>query len=93
VALIKCVFLQLVAEVSYWGVMRIWIFLINRQNFLSKIISGDETLCFQYDPGSKRQSLQWKQLTSPRPTKIRHVEITDEENARHFLRYEGYCSL
>jgi hypothetical protein len=33
-------------------------------NFLSKIITGDETSCFQYDPESKQQSLQWKQPTS-----------------------------
>jgi len=33
--------------------------------FLSQIISGDETRCFQYDPETKRHSLQWKQLTSP----------------------------
>jgi len=22
-----------------------------------------------------------------------HVEITNEDNAHHFLRYQGYCSL
>jgi hypothetical protein len=34
-------------------------------NFLSEIIPGDETRCFQYDPESKRLSSQWKQPRSP----------------------------
>jgi hypothetical protein len=38
-------------------------------NFLSKIITGDETWWFQYGTESKRQRLQWKQPTSPRPKK------------------------
>jgi hypothetical protein len=24
---------------------------------------------------------------------LRHVEITNEDKAHHFLRYQGYCSL
>jgi hypothetical protein len=32
----------------------------------SKIITGDETWCFQYDFENKLQSLHQKQLTSPR---------------------------
>jgi hypothetical protein len=31
----------------------------------------DETLCFQYDPETKRQSMQWKTQNSPRPKKAR----------------------
>jgi hypothetical protein len=29
-------------------------------NFLDRIITGDESWCFQYDPETKRQSMQWK---------------------------------
>ena len=29
-------------------------------DFLGKLITGDETWVFQYDPETKRQSLQWK---------------------------------
>jgi histone-lysine N-methyltransferase SETMAR len=36
---------------------------------LSKIITGDETWCFEYGSESKRQNLQWKKLTSPQPNK------------------------
>jgi len=36
---------------------------------ITKIITGDETWYFQYDPESKQQSLQWKRLTSAQPKK------------------------
>jgi hypothetical protein len=43
---------------------------LNFSRFLPKIVTGDETWCFLYDPKSKRQSLQWKRLTSPQLKKI-----------------------
>ena len=36
-----------------------------------RVITGYETWCFQYDPETKRQSMQWKTQNSPRPTKAR----------------------
>ena len=39
--------------------------------FLEKVITGDESWIFQYDPETKRQSRQWKTPTSPRPKKAR----------------------
>ena len=36
-----------------------------------RVITGDETWCFQYDPETKRQSMQWKTQNSPRPKKAR----------------------
>jgi hypothetical protein len=39
--------------------------------FLNKIISGDETWCFAYDPETKRQSPEWFGKTSPRPKKLK----------------------
>ena len=39
--------------------------------FLDNVITGDETWVFQYDPETKRQSLQWKTARSPRPKKAR----------------------
>ena len=39
--------------------------------FLDNVITGDETWVFQYDPETKRQSLQWKTAGSPRPKKAR----------------------
>jgi len=42
----------------------------NAETFAS-VITGDETWCFQYDPETKRQSMQWKTQNSPRPKKAR----------------------
>jgi hypothetical protein len=35
------------------------------------VITGDETRCFQYDPETKRQSMQWLTYKSSRPKKAR----------------------
>ncbi len=43
-------------------------------NFLDKIITGDESWCFQYDPSTKRQSMEWRGRDEGRPTKIRAVK-------------------
>ena len=39
--------------------------------FLKKVITGDETWVFEYDPETKRQSLHWKSSQSPRIKKVR----------------------
>ncbi|KAJ4434289.1 hypothetical protein ANN_22841 [Periplaneta americana] len=41
--------------------------------FLNTVITGDESWVFGYDPGTKRQSSQWKHPESPRPKKARQV--------------------
>jgi len=41
----------------------------NDQNFLSWVITGDESWCYGYDPESKQASSQWKTPLSPRPKK------------------------
>ena len=38
-------------------------------NFISNIITGDETWVYGYDPETERQSSQWKSPNSPRPKK------------------------
>lgn len=45
----------------------------NDPNFLSRVITGDESWCYGYDPESKQASSQWKTPASPRPKKIRQV--------------------
>ena len=39
-------------------------------DILRQIITGGETWVFQYDPETKRQSIQWKTAESPRPKKV-----------------------
>jgi hypothetical protein len=40
-------------------------------NFLNKIITGDETRCFAYDPETNRQNSEWVGETSPRLKKLK----------------------
>ena len=40
-------------------------------DLLSRVVTGDESWIFEYDPLTKRQSLEWKSASSPRPTKAR----------------------
>jgi len=34
-------------------------------SFLDRIITGDETWCHHYEPESKRQSMEWRHVSSP----------------------------
>ena len=43
-----------------------------QDDILGRVITGDETWVYQYDPETKRQSAQWKTANSPRPKKFRH---------------------
>jgi len=40
-------------------------------DFLDLVITGDESWIFQYDPQTKRQSMQWQTPSSPRLKKAR----------------------
>ena len=40
-------------------------------DLLSRVVTGDESWIFEYDPVIKRQSLEWKSASSPRPKKAR----------------------
>jgi len=42
--------------------------------FLSRVITGDESWVYGYEPETKRQSSHWKSPTSPRPKKARQVK-------------------
>ena len=40
-------------------------------NWLKRVVTGNESRIFEYDPLTKRQSLEWKSALSPRPKKAR----------------------
>jgi len=42
-------------------------------NFLSRVITGDESWLYNYDPETKQQYAQWKTQYSPRPKKACQV--------------------
>jgi len=45
--------------------------LLERQaDILGRVITGDETWVYQYDPETKRHSAQWKTANSPQPKKF-----------------------
>jgi len=41
-----------------------------QDDILGRVITGDETWGYQYDPETKQQSAQWKTANSPRPKKF-----------------------
>jgi hypothetical protein len=41
------------------------------KTFFNKIITGDETWCFAYDPETKRQNSEWVGEISPLPKKLK----------------------
>ena len=57
----------------------------NDPNFLSRVMTGDESWCYGYDPESKQASSQWKTPRSPRPKKKQTGEIECQNNADLFL--------
>ena len=40
-------------------------------NLLKRVVTGNESWIFEYDPLTKQQSLEWKSTLSPRPKKVR----------------------
>jgi len=42
-----------------------------QDDILGRVITGDETWVYQYDPETKQQSAQWKTANSPQPKKFR----------------------
>ena len=54
--------------------------LLDRQDdILGRVITGEKTWVYQYDPETKRQSAQRKTANSPRPKKIPSVQIKSQK--------------
>ena len=59
--------------------------------FTSRLITGDETWVYGYDPETKQQSSQWKCPSSPRPRKFAEIgELADSVKSKVFGHYR--CS-
>jgi len=61
------------------------------ETFLSRVITGDESWVYGYDPETKRQSSQWKSPTSPRPKKARRVKSNLKSMIITFFDIKGIC--
>lgn len=57
--------------------------------FLGSIVTGDESWCYQYDPETKRQSMEWRAPSSPRQTKSRAVKSKVKTMLITFFDKEG----
>jgi len=57
----------------------------DRNDFLSRLVTMDETWLYHYDPETKQQSMEWQHSGSPRPQKIPSAKICWKSSLRHFL--------
>jgi len=58
-------------------------------HFLSKVITGDESWCYGYDPETTQASSQWKTPTSPRPKKSQQVRSNVKTMLIVFVDVQG----
>ena len=66
--------------------------LLRNAEMFDRVITGYEKWYFQYDPETKRQSMQWKtEFTSAE--KNTHVSVAGQDHACVFLRSQGDSSL
>lgn len=57
--------------------------------FMHRIITGDETWIHQFEPENKRQSMQWRHVTSPPPRKFKTIPSTKKVMATVFWDFQG----
>jgi len=61
----------------------------NDPDFLKKVITGDESWVYGYDPETKAQSSQWKLPESPRLKKARQIQSNVMVMLTVFFHHEG----
>ncbi|GFS18285.1 histone-lysine n-methyltransferase setmar-like protein [Elysia marginata] len=49
-------------------------FQTEQNDFLGRIITGDESWVYSWDPETKRQSAEWRDFDDPHPEKVRHKQ-------------------
>jgi len=57
----------------------------DRNDFLSRLVTMDETWLYHYDPETKQQSMEWWHSGSPRPKKFRVQKSAGKDLASIFL--------
>ena len=67
--------------------------LLRKAEMFDRAITGDETWRFQYDPETKRQSMQRKTQNSPRPKKARISRSQVKTMLVCFFDHKGDSSL
>ena len=64
-----------------------------KPDLMRRVITGDESWNFEYDPKTKRQSLQWKSPVSPRPKKARQSKSKVKHMLFAFLDVRGIVHM
>ncbi|GFR95729.1 histone-lysine N-methyltransferase SETMAR, partial [Elysia marginata] len=49
-------------------------FQTEQNDFLGRVITGDDTWVYYWDPETKRQSAEWRDFDEPRPQKVRRKQ-------------------
>ena len=66
---------------------------VNPENFLSRVVTGDETWVHYYDPPSKFESMEWKHAGSPRTKKFKVSRTTKKVMATVFWDTDGVIHI
>ena len=61
--------------------------------FFSKLLTGDETWVYYYEPETKQQSMEWHHSDSPRPKKFRGERSTNKLLATVFWDMHGFIAI
>ena len=64
-----------------------------RDSFLDRIVTGDETWCHHYEPESKRQSMEWHHTGSPSKTKFKRLPSAGKVMCTIFWDRKGVVPL
>jgi len=65
----------------------------NDSQILSKVVTGDETWCYGYDPEAKQVSSQWKTPDSPKPKKARQVRSNVKNMLISSFMLMEFCTM
>jgi len=61
----------------------------NPNDFLSRLVTMEETWLYQYDPETKQQSMEWRHSGSPRPKIFRLQKSAGKVLASIFWDQDG----
>ena len=61
----------------------------NDSQFLTKVLTGDESFCYSYETEFKQQSHQWKSPNMPRPNKAWQVSSSVKTIIISFFDVDG----
>ena len=61
----------------------------NKEDFLNRVVTGDETMVLYYDPTTKKESMEWRRPTENRPIKAKVAASKNKVMASVFWDCEG----